>query len=1215
MSGISDATRAQIAASEPLASTWVAANAGSGKTRVLTDRVARLLLAGTPPAKILCLTYTRAAAAEMQSRLFRRLGAWAMMEDDALHAALQELQVAPLEAAPARLATARRLFAQALETPGGLKIQTIHAFCDTLLRRFPLEAGVSPGFRVLDDRSAARLLEEVRDTLALAAETGESPAFDEMAALLTEDGLSGIVSAVLRHRAAFPGAVSRPALARALGLTAERSAPERLAAAVDGLRPQDLDDIATTLMIGAGKKEQALAAALRAAGKALGPAEAPGAVEAALAGLEGAFLRKDGGLLAASTLTTKKTREADPEMPDTLLALQACVAEVREERLALATLERSLKLHRFATAFLAAYEARKSALGMLDFDDLVQRSRALLTRSSMAAWALYRLDGGIDHILVDEAQDTSPAQWDVITALTEEFLSGLGARETERTLFVVGDQKQSIYSFQGAEPRAFGAKRDWFGARLAELGSRLAEGALQHSFRSAPAILELVDHVFTGAAAQGLARAGERISHVAFHAAKPGRVELWPYIPTPEKAEAPEWWEPLDQPARNDPRLLLAATLAGEIAGWLEEGRPVPGAGRAMRAGDILILVQRRDLLARALIRELKTRGVPVAGEDRMVIGAELAVRDLLAVLRFVVTPEDELSLAAALRSPLFGLSEDGLFALSRARDGGTLWQALRKGGHEAAVALLTDLRDNADYLRPFELLERLLTRHGGRARLLARLGPEVEDAVDELLAQALAYEQAEVPSLPGFLRWIDADAITVKREMDAEADQVRVMTVHGSKGLEAPVVLLPDTAPRKIRARGDVIARDGTGLWATAKAHAPRAILESRDEEAAAEAEERRRLLYVALTRAESLLVVCGAGTLEGWETGWYHLVAEGMERAGARPAPAPAGLEGEMRVFAPLEEATGAEAPPSAASGPPPAPGQTSHPSPVQAPHSTPERAPHPAPKQASPSAPERAPHPAPAQAPHSTPERAPHPSPTAAEREPALETKSSRLPVPGQPAGAQPEAPAGLPDWLSAPTPPAPVAPGVLAPSGLGGAHALPGEAGEDEAKALARGSALHLLLEHLPALPATARDVAAARLLGPEADPALLAEALGVLAMPEAAEIFGPEALAEAGVAADLPALGGARIAGRLDRLVVSGTRVLAVDFKSNRVLPGTPEAVPEALLRQMGAYQAALEQVWPGARVETALLWTAAPRLMRLPRALVMAALARARPTS
>ncbi|WP_118133126.1 double-strand break repair helicase AddA [Oceanicella sp. SM1341] len=1168
MTGISDATRAQIAASEPLASTWVAANAGSGKTRVLTDRVARLLLAGTPPAKILCLTYTRAAAAEMQSRLFRRLGAWAMMEDDALHAALQELQVAPLEASPQRLATARRLFAQALETPGGLKIQTIHAFCDTLLRRFPLEAGVSPGFRVLDDRSATRLLEEVRDTLALAAERGEDPAFDEMAALLTEDGLSGMVSAVLHHRAAFAGEVSRPALARALGLTAERPAPERLTAAVDGLRPQDLEDIATTLMIGAGKKEQALAAALRAAGKALGTNQ-PGAAEAALAGLEAAFLKKDGGALAASSLTTKKTREADPEMPDTLLALQACVEAVREERLALATLERSLKLHRFATAFLGAYEARKAALGMLDFDDLVQRSRALLTRSSMAAWALYRLDGGIDHILVDEAQDTSPAQWDVITALTEEFLSGLGARETARTLFVVGDQKQSIYSFQGAEPRAFGAKRDWFGARLAELGSALAEGALLHSFRSAPAILELVDHVFAGEAAQGLARAGERISHIAFHAAKPGRVELWPFLPAPDKAEQPEWWEPLDQPARNDPKLQLAATLAREIDTWLATGRPVPGAGRAMRAGDILILVQRRDLLARALIRELKALGVPVAGEDRMVIGAELAVRDLLAVLRFVVTPEDELSLAAALRSPLFGLSEEGLFALSRARDGGTLWQALRKGGHEAAVALLTDLRDNADYLRPFELLERLLTRHGGRARLLARLGPEVEDAVDELLAQALAYEQAEVPSLPGFLRWIDADAITVKREMDAEADQVRVMTVHGSKGLEAPVVILPDTAPRRIRPRGDVIAREGTGLWATAKASAPRAVLDTRDEEKTAEAEERRRLLYVALTRAESLLVVCGAGGMTDWENGWYHLVAQGMDRAGARSAPAPEGLEGEMRVFAPLEEAEGGGPGSGTAETPPPG---------------TPATGP------VSPDTPPLTPHGSPAgnQAGADLPEL-------------ELEVKSA--------------APALLPGWLSAPpAPAAPEAP-VLAPSALGGAHALPGEAGEEEAAALARGTALHLLLEHLPALPPAARAPAAARLLGPEADPALLAEALAVLEMPEAAEVFGPDALAEAGVAAELPALGGARIAGRLDRLVVREDRVLAVDFKSNRVLPGTPEAVPEALLRQMGAYQAALELVWPGRRVETALLWTAAPRLMRLPRALVLQALTRACPTS
>jgi ATP-dependent helicase/nuclease subunit A len=1145
--GDSGAADAQRRAADPTLPVWVAANAGSGKTRVLTDRVARLLFAGTPPARILCLTYTRAAAAEMQERLFRRLGGWAMLPDDRLAAELAELTGATEAPAHEALARARRLFAAALDTPGGLRIQTIHAFCDAILRRFPLEAGVTPAFRVQDARSGAETVEALRDDLALRAERGEDPAFDAMAAILSEEGLAATTGAVMQHRDAFPPNLGRAGLARILGLPRERTPAERLDLALGGRTADDLARIAAALSAGSGKYDVPAAAALRAVGTS--------PPDAALLALERAFLTGDGEPRKPRGFPTKDALQAAPWLGDTMAGLKSSILAAREDRLAHLALDRAERLHRYGRALLDSYEAAKAAAGQLDFHDLVVRTRHLLTGADMAAWALWKLDRGFDHILIDEAQDTSPPQWEVIAALAAEALSGEGAREVRRTLFVVGDLKQSIYSFQGADPRAFDRHRADFGRRLAALGTPLHEGTLRHSFRSGAAILEVVDRTFEAETSPGFAGPGGPARHLPFRPLQPGRVELWPWLPKPAAPAAREWDDPQDSLAADDPRLRLAALIAAEVAGWLAAGRLLPGDAadppRPMRPGDILILVQRRAILARALVGALKAHGVPVAGEDRLILGRELAVKDILAVLRFVATPADDLSLAAALRSPLFGLSEDALFALAAPRGERSLWQALRGSGHGTSIAALADLRDHADFLRPYELIDRLLTRHGGRRALVARLGAEVEDAIDELLAQAIAYEAAEPPSLEGFLRWIDAGDIPVIREQDARSDRVRVMTVHGAKGLEAPVVILPDTGGARGGRPGPIVTAHGVALWRSSATERPAAVAAAVAAAEAAEAEERRRLLYVALTRASSLLVVAGAGERPAADD-WYSLVATGMARAGAREEPAPAGFEGVRRVVA-AHWTEGAAAPAVA-----PAPAGPVHAGPLPA------------------------------------------------------------GPLPVEPVHVEPVLADPLPAWALAPPPPAAGRPRSLNPSLLGGPHALPGEAGEETEAALARGSALHALLERLPAIAPAGRAAAALRLAGPGGE-ALAAEALAVLALPEAAPLFGPGSLGEVPFVATIAAPGGDRgawrLEGRIDRLLAGPDGILAADYKSNRVVPGSAEAVPEGILRQMGAYQAALERIWPGRPVACAILWTAVPRLMVLPRDQLLAALARAAPIS
>ncbi|PZQ49939.1 MAG: double-strand break repair helicase AddA [Rhodovulum sulfidophilum] len=1101
------ATRAQHRAAEPGKSSWVSANAGSGKTRVLTDRVARLMLAGTDPRRILCLTYTKAAAAEMQNRLFETLGKWAMLGDTELRAEIERLGEDVRGLTPGKLNEARRLFARGLETPGGLKIQTIHAFCDALLRRFPLEAGVAPSFQMLDDRAARALREEVLDRLAV-----EDPAATRgMAAHLSGDDPDPLMLEIVQHRDAFAAPFDRAAMAGALGAEVDARL-ENIHAEVMSEGSRACARTWLPLLAEGSVRDRELGAALA---EALGQ----GDPAACLAALEGALLFGKGaaapfGAKLGKT-PTKGMRAAHPALSDALDHLMRKVEAARPRRLALAALARAEALHAFARGFLARYEARKQARGQLDFDDLIERARLLLSRRETAAWVLWRLDGGLDHILVDEAQDTSPRQWDVIRAISEEFFVGLSGRTVARTIFVVGDEKQSIYSFQGADPVEFGRMRALYTELLSGLGEELRRCDLLYSFRSAPPVLALVDAVFAGPAGAGL----ERVEHLAFRDAMPGRVELWPFLPKPDKDDDPPWDSPKAAETPEDPVARLAETIAARIRGWLDEGRLLPGENRAIRPGDVLILVQRRAELFHAIIRALKAARVPVAGADVLKLEGELAVKDLLAVLRVAATRDDDLSLAALLRGPLGGLGEAELFGLAHPRTG-TLWHALRerRADFPGVVDLIDDIRSLADYARPFELLERILVRHDGRRRLVARLGPESEDAIDALLDQALAYEAEEAPSLTGFLGWIDRAELRVKRRLEDSADQARVMTVHGAKGLEAPIVILPDTAPRPEAANPPRIARldGGAAAWRGPSDAAPPALATAEAARRVLTRAENRRLLYVALTRARSWLIVAGAGKApKPGDDSWYGLVESGLARLG------PETTEDGAILATGWETVTGV----------------------------------------------------------------------ARAEPEPEV---------------------APLPGWTGRHAPIPPGAAPALTPSGLGGAHALPAEPelfapGEDP---LARGEAVHLLLERLRAHPPADWPALAARLLPGRADlDPLLAEAAAVLRAPELAEIFAPDALAEVEIAAPLP--GGARLIGRIDRLVVAPDRVLAVDFKTNRGVPERPEQVPEGILRQMGAYAAALAAIWPGRRVETAVLWTRTARLMPLPAALTAAALARA----
>ncbi|WP_295078154.1 double-strand break repair helicase AddA [Tabrizicola sp.] len=1097
------AAQRQIEAADPARNTWLSANAGSGKTRVLTDRVARLLLSGVEPQHILCLTYTKAAASEMQNRLFKRLGEWAMKPDADLRAALGDLGEADFS--PRRLQRARQLFARAIETPGGLRIQTIHSFCASLLRRFPLEAGVPPGFAEMDDRAARHMRAEIVEELA---DGPAAPVVRRLTEVQNGEDFGTLVEQIASHRAAFTQTLTAAEIWPIFGLPTGFTLGDILADVFFGDEAVWMSGVVSILANGS-KTDAKAAETLRALDLRI-----PNSTT--LMALEDCLLNKGGSADASKHYAAKigsfPTKPVQPllgALIDPLNNLMARVEAARSKRVALMAAEKTLALHGFAACFLPEYASRKAARGLLDFDDLISRAKALLTDPALAAWVLYRLDGGIDHILVDEAQDTSPEQWQLVEALAAELIAGEGANTRPRTLFVVGDKKQSIYSFQGADVAAFDRMRGHFDSRLAG-GPGLASSALEHSFRSSPAILNVVDQTFTPAQAQAL---GGSSHHLAFNDHLPGRVDIWPVIEKEAKEESGPWFEPIDTPHPEDPNVVLARRISEWIRDRVAGGEQIPTAKgpRPIHFGDFLILVQRRSDLFHEIIRACKSLELPIAGADRLKLGGELAVKDLTALLAFLDTPEDDLSLAAVLRSPLCGWTETDLFRLAHPRRG-YLWEALRDHpGHDATKAFLNDMRGQADFLRPYDLIERVLHRHDGRRKLIGRLGPEAEDGIDELLGQALSYETSEVPSLTGFLTWMETDEVEVKRQLDGEGHRIRVMTVHGAKGLEAEIVILPDTCDRTPQDR-DQIYRipDGPPVWKVAKEESPPVVASERAARQARDAAERLRLLYVAMTRARSWLVIAGAGKTEQSEC-WHSLIRQGVEAAGAVPS-------------------TGGILRHQAGDWPPPAT------------------------------------------------------RPTVTETAVAL------------------------PTWASLPAPEANRPAQVLSPSDLGGAKALPGEPAWPEAEAKARGTALHLLLERLPAFAASDWPALAASLLeAPYLDDAL-AQAQQVLNHPALSPHFGPDTLTEVAVSAPW---GDRTLAGTIDRLVVMPDRVLIIDYKSNAVVPDRPEATPEGILRQLGAYAHMLGQIYPNRRIETAILWTRAPGLMVVSPDIVRAALGRA----
>jgi ATP-dependent helicase/nuclease subunit A len=1144
----------QRTAADPALSAFVTANAGSGKTKTLIDRVARLLLAGARPETILCVTYTKAAASEMQRRLFDVLGGWSVLPDADLAKELAKLDDRDRDGGA--LSQARSLFAQALETPGGLKIQTIHAFCEKLLKRFPLEAGIPPRFRVMDDSAAAAVAAAARGAVARYAmqPDGEiAEAYARMSVALDFEAFQKMFAEFEKERGNLATFFDRQGglegakawVWRAVDVPRD-SDPESLGDEVMAATNLEIYRRAARALEGGGKRDQGIIDGLVAIIRSPSPT-----LSEALA----IFFTQGGEGDPAKWIEGSAKLKADPTLQHLLLSEQSRLELARQRVRAAAIAQDTVYVLILASAYLEAYRVEKRFAGALDFADLIEKTRHLLRDSQTAAWVLYKLDGGLDHILVDEAQDTAPDQWAIVRALSEEFFSGAGVRGQERVrdLFVVGDEKQSIYSFQGARPELLLTEFEFHRDRATGAGFRFERVALLTSWRSTPQILNFVDAVFAPpelSKAIQPREAPEAVRHDPAEHRKdhPGCVDIWPLEVDRKSEERDAWDAPLDAEAEDSANRRLAQRIAGEIDALIRRGdRVFDKEGRAWRrahAGDVLILVRRRGVLFEEILRALKQAKVPVAGADRLALSEHIVFDDLKALARFVLHPTDELTLASVLKSPFCGLTDDGLYALAHGRAGENLWVRLRRRAHEngdwtRALAFLETAIAEGRAQRPFEFYARLLGMagpdgHTQRQRLLLRLGGEAEDALDEFLNQVLAAEARGIHDLERLAAELDALDITVKREMEGERHEVRVMTAHGAKGLEAPIVFLPETTLTQTQ-RGSPLMpagrEDDAGfLWCSAASKDCAATTEARKRRDLREKDETYRLLYVALTRARDRLVLCGRIAEQKDPAkllGWWGAVRDALAHENVAPAVRNVSVDGLdfQRLGDDPVTLAGAATPDTLQT---PLPAWTA--------------------------------------------------APAAAE------------------AFARYASPSDLGEGAQVPSP-SPLA----AAGGLG---------------RFRRGDLIHRLLQILPDLPAKDWASGAGSLLARERDltdvqrAEMTAAALSVLRDPAFAEVFGAGSRAEVAIAGSAKALPlDLKISGRIDRLVVLPDRVLVADFKTNQPSPTRIEDADPAYLRQMAIYAAVLADVFPGRAIEAALVWTDGPKLMPIPENLMAQSLA------
>ncbi len=1149
-----DTTTKQLLASDPAASAWVSANAGSGKTYVLTQRVVRLLLAGTDPAKILCLTFTRTAAAEMSNRVFALLAKWAVMDDAVLDTAVAGI-TGNRPGSEARH-EARRLFARALDTPGGLKIQTIHGFCESILHQFPLEANVSGHFEVMDDFARDMIAARARENvLRRAAGNPNSDLNKALATILSFASETGFVQALddlLDKREAInswrrdsdDNDLPRD-LCQTLDIDPDGREVDIVAAALgQGLDPGFWRQLAQLALQSKSKTDREKAQIFAIIAETNDPCTA-------LDAMQRFFMTAKG--TPRVDLLSKKFVSGHEFLEQEFAARRAHFASALERRNTWLLATASQALLTVGIAILDEMEGLKQAQGLLDFSDLIARTAELLASAPARQWVRYKLDHGIDHVLVDEAQDTSPGQWQIVNGLIDEFFAGESAHRAHRTMFAVGDEKQSIYSFQGAEPDAFDAERRRLAMRVKAGQGRFEDVRLHLSFRSVPDVLSAVDKVFAQPQnVAGLSRVETVTVHQSIRPNDPGVVEIWPVVSGGKRQINEDWAAPFDATGPNDPAIVLARRIAETIVSWIDKGSYLVGHRRKLRYGDILILLRKRPGMLTALTRALKDAGLPTAGADRIGLTDHIAIQDLIALGKFCLMPDDDLTLAAVLKSPLFGISEEALFEFAYEREASLLAAIEQRAPEDAKCAALhrqlQSLIGRSCRLKPYEFYQSVLGTDDGRRKFHGRLGSEADDVIEAFLSEAINHERGGPFSLETFLLDLQSAKPQIKREIDAERDEIRILTVHGAKGLEAPVVFLVDpcTPPFTSRFLPQLLTfpRDRAGpqdrppglLWRPDKSVANTQTRLADETQIRGGEEEYNRLLYVAMTRAADQLIVCGYSRGQpGEHRYWHRMVSEAL----VDEAEISTDVDGNVIAW------------------------------------------------------------------------RWQRPNARSIQRRPVLPADKDHQP-PVRDHVAE------LPSWITAPLAGASrFVPPLTATGANAYIQARPFRAESEDLLAgsdrgasgpARRGIAIHRLFEILPQLPTKRRQSYASAYLQHhladlnQSERNHIADTIiATIDNPPIDGLFAAGSQSEVPIAGKLSISGQVRVVnGVIDRLVVGADNVAIVDFKSGHHIAGQIDSLPDEFAVQMALYRALVAKIYPHKPIRCYILWTRTGTLMELP---------------
>ena len=860
---LEQANTLQAQASNPAYNVWVSASAGSGKTKVLTDRILRLLLSGIAPRKILGITFTKNAAAGMQQRIDDILSFWGYGDHKLVANDLESrLKLWSMACDHKKIIEIQALARSLLAGSDKVRIQTIHSFCQSLLKAFPLEAKVDHNFTVIDERQQQDLVKQaITDVI-----TKKQFELTVISQFMDEESFLSAIDDFLQEAPNPDETQVKTKLQQIYGIIDDSVSLEQLAAEFyDGTKQLDLKQLRQILIHGS-KTEQKQGEHLT------NWLQLPNKQEQLDMYLR-VFLTQKGEL--RQKVITSKTSKQYPDMAQIMIEEQTRVHTFAQTRKALQAFMLNFNIYKIGTGIAEQFKFLKQQRAFLDYDDLIAKCADLLVNNSAAAWVMYKLDGGIDHILVDESQDTSPLQWRVITALINEFITS----DKHKTFFIVGDEKQSIYSFQGASMECFHDSYKSLQQLCQNHKKTFKHIELNISFRSTPAVLKAVDHTFNS-----ISWLDEPIKHLAARNHDYGRVELWDLVKSQDQqSESNSESNAAHILAFNSDfkglsaQVIEAKRIADQIKHMLDHKIILPSKKHPITPGDIMILVQRRGNLMDKIIKYLQKAQIPVAGQDRILLTNNIAIQDLMALARFLCLPLDDFSLACALKSPLFNLNDDDLFDLTH-KSTVSLWQSLQNNSKYTHICeQLKKWLNLVDYSRSYEIFSTILAQHS--KSFTQTMGETIIEILDEFLRLVLESERYTSPNLESFIAWFEHYDNEVVRVTE-KSTKVQIMTVHGAKGLQAPIVFLPDTT-NVCSLKAKMWWETGIPLLNVNNNECPESLIPYKKTALQKLYREYLRLLYVAMTRAEDILIISGQeGRQSSQLQSWSQIINSSMEQ-----------------------------------------------------------------------------------------------------------------------------------------------------------------------------------------------------------------------------------------------------------------------------------------------------------------------------------------------